>query len=400
MKQSQLLLACLILFFSSFTLNVFSSTLKGVVQDQNNKPISFVTVMLLNSKDSTLVKGDVTDEQGQFQFDQLSNGNYILSSSNVGFQKHYSKTITINENNKETIENIVLKPNDKSLKEVKVLGKKPMIEVKADKTVFNVEQSINAAGTNALELLRKCPGVRVDKDDNVEMRGKSNVLIYIDGKPTYMDNKDLAAMLKNMQSNDIESVELIANPSAKYDASGNAGIINIKLKKNKKFGTNGNVSLGLAQGKYFKQNAGLSLNNRSKKVNVFGNYSINRGKDYNFQNFDRTQNNFNYNFKSGNVSDGINQSVKAGVDYYINSKSVIGIMVNGMSNAGDFTSESKTYIGPANANFNQVLKATNKIPITRRNGNANLNYKFEDTSGHSLNIDLDYGNFKSEGKSY
>ena len=400
MKQSQLLLACLFLFFSSFTLNVFSSTLKGVVQDQNNKPISFVTVMLLNSKDSTLVKGDVTDEQGQFQFDQLSNGNYILSSSNVGFQKHYSKTITINENNKETIENIVLKPNDKSLKEVKVLGKKPMIEVKADKTVFNVEQSINAAGTNALELLRKCPGVRVDKDDNVEMRGKSNVLIYIDGKPTYMDNKDLAAMLKNMQSNDIESVELIANPSAKYDASGNAGIINIKLKKNKKFGTNGNVSLGLAQGKYFKQNAGLNLNNRSKKVNVFGNYSINRGKDYNFQNFDRTQNNFNYNFKSGNVSDGINQSVKAGVDYYINSKSVIGIMVNGMSNAGDFTSESKTYIGPANANFNQVLKATNKIPITRRNGNANLNYKFEDTSGHTLNIDLDYGNFKSEGKSY
>jgi iron complex outermembrane receptor protein len=400
MKQSQLLLACLILFFSSFTLNVFSSTLKGVVQDQNNKPISFVTVMLLNSKDSTLVKGDVTDENGQFQFDQLSKGNYILSSSNVGFQKHYSKTITINENNKEIIENIVLKPNDKSLKEVKVLGKKPMIEVKADKTVFNVEQSINAAGTNALELLRKCPGVRVDKDDNVEMRGKSNVLIYIDGKPTYMDNKDLAAMLKNMQSNDIESVELIANPSAKYDASGNAGIINIKLKKNKKFGTNGNVSLGLAQGKYFKQNAGLSLNNRSKKINVFGNYSINRGKDYNFQNFDRTQNNFNYNFKSGNVSDGINQSIKAGVDYYINSKSVIGIMVNGMSNAGDFTSESKTYIGPANANFNQVLKATNKIPITRRNGNANLNYKFEDTSGHTLNIDLDYGNFKSEGKSY
>jgi hypothetical protein len=400
MKQPRLLLVCLILFFSSFTLNVFSSTLKGVVQDQNNKPISFVTVMLLNSKDSTLVKGDVTDEKGQFQFDQLSNGNYILSSSNVGFQKHYSKTITINENNKETIENIVLKPNDKSLKEVKVLGKKPMIEVKADKTVFNVEQSINAAGTNALELLRKCPGVRVDKDDNVEMRGKSNVLIYIDGKPTYMDNKDLAAMLKNMQSNDIESVELIANPSAKYDASGNAGIINIKLKKNKKFGTNGNVSLGLAQGKYFKQNAGLSLNNRSKKINVFGNYSINRGKDYNFQNFDRTQNNFNYNFKSGNVSDGINQSVKAGVDYYINSKSVIGIMVNGMSNAGDFTSESKTYIGPVSANFNQVLKATNKIPITRRNGNANLNYKFEDTSGHTFNIDLDYGNFRSSGRSF
>lgn len=400
MKQSQLLLACLILFFSSFTLNASSSTLKGVVKDQNNKPISFVTVMILNSKDSTLVKGDVTDEKGQFQFDQLSNGNYILSSSNVGFQKYYSKTITINENNKETIENIVLKPNDKSLKEVKVMGKKPMIEVKADKTVFNVEQSVNAAGMNALELLRKCPGVRVDKDDNVEMRGKNNVLVYIDGKPTYMDNKDLAAMLRNMQSNSIESIELIANPSAKYDAAGNAGIINIKLKKNKKFGTNGNVNLGVAQGKYFKQNAGFNLNNRTKKVNLFGNYNINHGKDYNFQNFDRTQNNFNYNFKSNNVNYGITHALKAGADYYINSKSIVGVMVNGMSTNGDFSSSSKTLIGPAGDDYTQVLKATNKIPMWRKNGNANLNYKYEDTSGHSFNMDIDYGLFRSEGRSY
>lgn len=388
----------IILLVSQFT--GFSAILKGIVSDQNQKPLPFVTVMLLNSKDSSLVKGDVTDEKGQYQFDQLAAGKYLLSCTNLGYQKYFSTELNIVDINSTNVEAITLKEADKSLKEIKVLSKKPMIEVKADKTVFNVEQSVNAAGKNALELLRKCPGVRVDKDDNVEMRGKSNVLIYIDGKPTYMDNKDLAAMLKNMQSNNIESIELISNPSAKYDASGNAGIINIKLKKNKKFGTNGNVNVGVAQGKYFKQNVGLSLNNRSKKVNVFGNYSLNRGKDYNFQNFDRTQNNFNYNFKSGNISDGVNHNLKAGADYYINSKNVIGIMVNGMSNNGDFTSESKTMIGPANSAYNQVLRATNKIPITRTNSNANLNYKFEDTSGHSFNMDLDYGNFRSEGKSF
>ncbi|MBK6818987.1 MAG: TonB-dependent receptor [Bacteroidetes bacterium] len=393
-------------FLGLFTVMTLSSfiaigtphNIAGVVTDKDKKPASFVSVLLLKSQDSSLVKGDVSNDKGEYQFDEVANGEYIISSTNIGYKKYYSPVIVIND--ADVIHNIALSVSEMALKEVKVLAKKPMIEVKADKTVFNVEQSINASGTNALELLRKCPGVRVDKDDNVEMRGKNNVLIYIDGKPTYMDNKDLAAMLKNMQSNNIESIELIANPSAKYDASGNAGIINIKLKKNKKFGTNGNVNLGIAQGKYFKQNLGLSLNNRSKKVNVFGNYSLNNGKDFNFQNFDRTQNNYTYNFKSKNISDGINHSLKAGVDYYLNAKNVIGIMVNGMSSTGDFNSESKTLIGPANAPYNQVMKATNKIPITRKNGNANLNYKFEDTSGHSLNIDVDYGNFSSKGRSY
>ena len=131
-----------------------------------------------------------------------------------------------------------------------------MIEVKADKTIFNVEESINATGINVLDLLRKCPGVRVVKDDNIEMRGKINVLVSIDGKPTYLSQADLAAMLKNMQSTDVELIELITNPSAKYDAEGNAGIINIKLKKNKKFGTNGSVNLGAGYGKCLKQNEG------------------------------------------------------------------------------------------------------------------------------------------------
>lgn len=383
-------------------LNLFAAggNINGLVRDQKGKPLPDVTVLLLNSKDSSLVKGDISNDKGEFNFDMPAQGNYLISSSNIGYQKYFSQAFSIDETHKTHQETIVLLSSNKALNEVKVVGKKPMIEVKADKTVFNVEQSINAAGSNALDLLRKSPGVRVDKDDNIEMRGKNNVLIYIDGKPTYMGAKDLAAMLKNMQSADIESIELIANPSARYDASGNAGIINIKLKKNKKFGTNGSLNIGGAYGKYFKENAALNLNHRNKQVNVFGNYSFNEGRNYNFQNFDRTQNNYHYDFASDNVNQNNTHTVKAGADYYINSKSVIGVMGNMMVNQGKFTSESKTYINPVDEPVNKILIANNTISGNSLNAGLNLNYKFEDTAGHTFNIDLDYGNYDASNKSY
>jgi outer membrane receptor protein involved in Fe transport len=134
-----------------------------------------------------------------------------------------------------------------------------------------VEASINATGSNALELLQKSPGVQVDNNDNISMKGKTGVRIYIDGKMTQLDTKDLAAYLRSINSNDIEAIEMISNPSAKYDASGNAGIINIRLKKNKKYGTNGTVNLGFIQGITPKGNGSVNLNYRDKKINVFGN---------------------------------------------------------------------------------------------------------------------------------
>lgn len=388
------------LFLSSFSFVKDIKNISGEVKDNNKKPLSFVTVLLLRSTDSVLVKGDITNDNGEYKFEGIENGSYIISTSNIGFKKYYSPVIIINDDRQVVKQSIELEVGNKSIKEVEITSKKPMIEVKADKIVFNVEQSINSTGMSALDLLRKSPGVRVDKDDNIEMRGKSNVLVYIDGKPTYMGSKDLAAMLKNMQSNNIESIELISNPSAKYDASGNAGIINIKLKKNKKLGTNGSVTAGVAQGKYFKQNAGFNLNYRNKKVNLFGGYNITNGKEYNFQNFDRTQNAQHYDFKSENINNGVSNTLKAGADYYINSKSVIGVMGNMMTNNGDFSSSSKTYINPVGDDISKVLVATNKIPSSRFNTGLNLNYKFEDTFGHSFNVDLDYGIFESKGKSY
>lgn len=400
MHRISIIAFLILISLSSFAAKKSSIEISGTIKDDKNSPIQFATILLLNSQDSSLVKGDLTDIKGEFNFDQVQEGSYLLSATNVGYEKYYSAVFSVNQTNNQVSRNIILKQNDKGIKEIKVLGKKPMIEVKADRTVFNVEQSINAAGNNALDLLRKSPGVRVDKDDNIELRGKSKVVIYIDGKPSYLGNDDLAALLKNMQSTDIEAIELITNPSAKYDAEGNAGIINIKLKKNKKMGTNGTINFGAAQGIYFKQNESINLNYRNKKVNIFGSYSFNSGKNLNNQNLDRIQNGVRYDFKADNIHKDQTHAGKVGLDYFINSKNLIGVMVNMMGTQGDFSSSSKTLIGPENANADKVLIATNAIPGSRFNANYNVNYKFEDTLGHTFNIDLDYGNFNSKGKSY
>src|SRR6202012_5452564 len=145
----------------------------------------------------------------------------------------------------------------------------------AGKTIINVANSINATGSNAFELLQKSPGVTTDKDDNITVKGKNGVRIYIDGRPTQMSSDDLPTYLRSINSTDIESIEIISSPSAQYDASGNAGIINIKLKKNDKTGLNGSVSLGLVYGKTFKTPESFSFNYRNKKINFFANYSFN-----------------------------------------------------------------------------------------------------------------------------
>jgi iron complex outermembrane recepter protein len=233
---------CLALFFVTASMaNAQSYLVKGIVKDPSGKPLQSVTVALLKAADSALIKTDVTDARGVFELNNQKDGQYLLSYSSVGYQQQYSRVFEI-KGAMVTVEDIVMATATGKLNEITIVAKKPLIEVKADKTVFNVEASINATGSNALELLQKSPGIQVDNNDNISMKGKTGVRVYVDGKMMQLDTKDLAAYLKSINSNDIEAIEMISNPSAKYDASGNAGIINLRLKKNKKFGTNGSVN--------------------------------------------------------------------------------------------------------------------------------------------------------------
>jgi iron complex outermembrane receptor protein len=378
-----------------------SHSIKGKVTDNSGKGIQSVTVSLLKATDSSLVKADVTDANGAFELVIAPAGKYLLNYTMIGFEKTYSSAFEVKNGQGFDAGTMSLQPAANKLADVTVTSRKPMIEIKADKTVFNVENSINATGSNALELLQKSPGIQVDNNENISMKGKTGVRIYVDGKMTQLGSQDLAAYLKSINSNDVEAIEMISNPSARYDASGNAGIINIRLKKNKKFGTNGSVNLGFIQGVTPKGNGSVSLNYRDKKVNLFSNIGGNLGRQENTLDLYRVQRDTIYDQKSVNWSDNRSLNAKVGADLFLNSKSTLGFLVTSNFGNTDWSSESNTNITykPTNQ-FVKKLVALNTIPGSRTNMNSNINYRYVDTTGKEINFDADYGLFRGTGRSF
>lgn len=378
------------------------NTITGKVKDENNKPIDAVTVSLLKASDSSLVKMAFTDTSGNFEIEREVKGDFLLSYSSIGFKSTYSEVFKLEESQNYNSPTISLHSDSKKLQEVMVTSRKPTIEAKPGKIVFNVEGSINATGSNALELLQKSPGVMVDNNENISMKGKSGVKIYIDGKMTQLDNKGLAEYLKGINSSDIEAIEMIANPGAKYDASGNAGIINIRLKKNKKFGTNGSVELGFTQGRTPKGNGAASLNYRDQKVNIFSNIGGAIGRRDNDLNLYRIQNGMIYDQNTVMTNKRRNMSVKAGADYFLDRKNTLGVLVTSNFGGGSFNSDGTTDIyNQASGTLLQKLQATNKAPVNRANANFNINYRYaDDSSGTQVSFDADYGLFHSTSESY
>ncbi|HUM98318.1 MAG TPA: outer membrane beta-barrel family protein [Chitinophagaceae bacterium] len=368
----------------------------GVLKDQQGKPLEKATVSLLHQKDSSIVKLVTSKDNGNFNFSAVENGNYIVSATYVGYAPVYSAAFELNGGDVK-VPDLILVKNTESLGAVTVTAKRPMVEVKADKTILNVEGTINATGTDALGLLRKSPGVMVDKDDNISLAGKNGVRIYIDGKPSPLSGTDLTSYLKSIQSAQIDAIELITNPSAKYDAAGNAGIINIKLKKNKTFGTNGSVNAGYNIGVYPKYNAGINLNHRNKSVNVFGSYNFSDNKLNTI--FDMYRSIGDTVFNGHTDADFITRShsFKTGADFYINKKSTFGVLVNGNFTENSFNNNSRTPISVKSTGVvDRILVAKNTNNKNANNATFNLNYRFADTAGHELSIDADYGMYRNK----
>jgi hypothetical protein len=235
----------------------------------------------------------------------------------------------------------------------------------------------------------------VDKDDNLNLSGKTGVQVFIDGRPTPLSGKDLSDYLKSLPSSQIEAIETITNPSAKYEAAGNAGIINIRLKKNKSFGTNGSVNAGWAIGTYAKYNSGLSLNHRNKSINAFGTYSYNRGLNANFMDLYRTIGDTLFDNKTKMLGRNNSHNYKAGMDFFLSRKSTFGIIVNGNISENRFSSESNTPITHIPTKLvDRTLKANSNNQGERHNANFNANYRYVDTSGRELNMDADHGRYR------
>jgi iron complex outermembrane recepter protein len=400
MRKIAILTINLALIFSGNLFAQSSSSIKGSVKDASGKPLQSVTVSLLQAKDSALIKTDVTDKEGAFEITTSKEGTFLLGYSSVGFEQQYSAVFEKKNTEAVNVQPVMLAQGTGKLKEVTIVARKPMIEVKADKTVFNVEASINAQGSNALELLQKSPGVQVDNNDNISMKGKTGVRIYIDGKMMQLDTKDLSAYLRSINSNDIEAIEMISNPSAKYDASGNAGIVNIRLKKNKKYGTNGSVNLGFVQGVTPKGNGSVNLNYRDKKINLFGNVGGNIGINHNDIDIYRVQNDTLYDQKTRMRSDDKSVNIKTGADFFLNRNNTIGVMATTNFANTEWGSNSRALVSYQPTGIHQYdLVALNTVPGKRTNANFNVNYRYADTAGIEVNVDADYGIFRGRGNS-
>lgn len=381
-----------------FAQQISSGSISIKIADAAGNPLPYASVVIRKAADSALVKGQMSDDNGKCAFDKVAHGNYYMEVSQLGFTTKKSDAFTIDAAHQHIdLKTISLATAPKNLQTVNVTGQKPFVERSEGKTILNVESSAVAAGNTAMDVLRRAPGVTVDKDDNLLLSGKAGVTVMLDGKLTYLSNEALADLLKSMPAESISQIELITSPSAKYDAAGSAGIINIKTKKGQLTGFNGTVNAGFSAGRYVGFNTGLNLNWRTKKLNVFGNINWRDNQFFNTRELHRTTGgSVPMQFRQDVFQKGefLNRSIKAGVDYSITEKQTIGVMVNAYSNAFWRDAPSATQIANKGGTTDSVLY-TGIIGNNRfKNTAYNLNYKLKlDTSGSEFTVDADYATF-------
>ena len=380
------------------------SAIQGKVLMENNEAAEAATVVLLKYADSSIVQSSLADRAGAFVFNNISANTYLLLATSIGSNKVYSGPYNVLAGQSITIPNLVLKLQNNQLKEIKIVARKPYIEVKPGKIVLNVQNSVVAEGNSAYDVLRQSPGVHVNSgNESLSISGRQPALITIDGKPTNLTGDDLVNLLRGMQSSNIDQIEMITSASAKYDASG-GGIINIIQKKGTNIGTNGSVTAGFGYGKYYKSRAGIVFNNRTAKLNIFGNYSLDANKTSRYINTDRDIffDNIlsNYNVDYNNIQKLYNHNFKVGADYSISSNQTIGLLVSGIVHTDDFSKDNRLKISNQNQ-LDSVIIATSALDRGTSFLNYNINYNgVLDKSGRSLSADLNYSTYSRHSNEY
>jgi iron complex outermembrane recepter protein len=387
-----------------------SFKISGVIKDEKGQPIEAVTITLLQAKDSSRLKEVATGKTGHFAFDNLSAGKYLVSASSVGYSLIYSQSLELTTDRPaQSLPPLVMTGTTTSLHEVAVVARRPPIEQKPDRTIINVDASPSNTGSTAMDVLEKSPGVTLDKDDNISLKGKQGVSVMIDGKPTYLSASQLADYLRSLPASAIDQIELMTNPSAKYDAAGNSGIINIKTKKNKLKGFNGNINLTHTQGVYPKPSGSLNLNYRTGKFNFFLNAGYSRWEGFQVLQITRKYLDANAGqtvnsiFQQTTVMHFLNPeaNVKFGMDYYLSQKTTLGFVVSGFRNKEQDRSGSNIKLMNPNYTVDSLVYSPNTNNTTWKNGSANLNFRHQyDSAGRELSADLDYVRYSSMSNQY
>jgi iron complex outermembrane recepter protein len=404
MKKLMSLLIVLLGVASSAFAQTKNGKVSGQVIDGSTKIIESATISLLRTKDSTVAKISVADKQGKFVFEGVGEGKYMVSISAIGHAKAFSPAFEINSSN-ETVELKIIEliPVAKSLAAVTVTSKKPLIEQRIDRTIVNVEAAVTNVGSSALEVLEKSPGITVDRDGNISLKGKQGVQVYIDGRPSYLSGTDLTNLLRSMSSNQMESIEIMTNPPAKYEAAGNSGIINIKTKKNKQLGYNGSINLTNGTGRYPKLNESVNFNYRKNKVNLFTNFGYSYRKNFQDLNIQRKFIDENtkvlktyFNQESNILESTQSFTGKVGLDYYASKKTTLGFVVSGFSNPMAFSNTSNVLISNPSKVLTDITIANTTNDRKWKNYTANLNLRHVfDSTGREISADIDYLGYRS-----
>ncbi|MDC6387901.1 outer membrane beta-barrel family protein [Maribacter sp. PR1] len=377
---------------------VQAQTIKGRVVDENGTPLEGY-VSLSEQGDSTdIEKIELTDINGKFEFEEIRIGDYEIYFSFYERMTKFPNSIhitTINTN--VELDDFVVENQNLELEEVVLIQKKPLVEQKMDRTVVNVDAVISNEGISALEVLEKSPGLRVDDNGGINLKGRPGVTVYIDDKPTYLSGADLASYLSSLPSSSLEAIEIMTNPPAKYDAAGNAGIINIKTKRNNIVGFNLGLNLSLIQHKYSETRDGLNFNFRKNKINVYGNFGY--GTRNGFVNFyvDR-----NFKDEVGYTLTDFDQysfirrkgyqfTTTIGADFYQTDNTTWGIVVGGISRHPESTTNSTSTFTDANGVLDSLTTTRNGEDESFSNASINLNlrHNFRE-DGPSLGVDLDH----------
>lgn len=381
-----------------------SATVSVIVKNEQQQPLEAAVVSILRITDNMLIKSEITGNDGKALLENIPTDSYYFTISFTGYTTD-STEVLITQPGTKTV-TITLQPAANSLQTVTVSTRKPFIQYEQGKVLVNVDASPSNAGTTVLDVLEKSPGVTVDRNGTISLRAKQGVLVLIDGKQTYLSGTDLNNLLASMSSSQVDQIELMTNPPAQYDAAGNAGIINIKTKKNKQKGFNGSVNMAYSQGRFPKSNNSLVLNYRNGKFNTFLTYSYNYNKNYSDLYALRT-----YHDEAGKIiatldqptyfnGKGHNHSIRTGIDFFATANTTLGIAFNGMLAKRQGGSDATaTWLDENNA-VDSSIKTTSASNYEFRNGGINLNLKHAINKNQSISADVDWLHYNIANDQY
>lgn len=389
----RILISFIFLFVSGFV-NAGTATISGRVTDPSGQPLEFVVVTLLDASDSSLVKGALTNSDGEYLLENIPAGKFILSSSFTGFAKQWSEVPELKEGEQLRLPDIAMQ-SSKEMETVTIVSAQPLFVQKPGMLVMNIENSpVRMSGT-AFDLLKKAPGVFVDQNSAISLKGKSGVQVYVDGKNTYLSGEQLQNYLQAIPAQDVVRIEIITNPSAKYDAEGNAGIINIITQKGTRQGFNGSVYGGGAQGIFTRSFAGMNCNYGRPKYNLYAKYDFGAPRfreDHNIYKSVTYEGRTSYYTQRTLFSlKPLVHTARMGVDFTPDENTSWGLRIDGSRDVENIGTDNVSLVAQPDSGTSQQLHQVNTLRGRFNSAGAGAYWHHTlDSSGREVSASADY----------